>query len=125
MHVLGRVPDADLRGLYEGAVGFVFPSLFEGFGIPPLEAMQLGLPVLCARTSALPEVLGQAPLWFDPRDVGDMIGVLRRFAHMPDQDRRAMQVMGRAIAAQYRWSTSAKKLLDVLGGISPPVRAAA
>ena len=114
VHVLGRVPDADLRGLYEGAAGFVFPSLFEGFGIPPLEAMQLGVPVLCARSGAMPEVLGQTPLWFDPRDVGDMIHVLQRFARMPQQDRRAMQVLGRAVAAQYRWSASAARLLSVL-----------
>jgi len=52
------VADCDLRGLYEGAAGFVFPALHEGFGIPPLEAMRLGVPVVCARSGATPEVLG-------------------------------------------------------------------
>lgn len=114
IHLLGRVPDADLRGLYAGAAGFVFPSLHEGFGIPPLEAMQLGVPVLCARSGAMPEVLGSAPLWFDPHDVGDMATTLRRFTRMPDPARREMRVIGRAVAAQYSWRASAQRLLQII-----------
>jgi len=116
VRALGRVPDADLRGLYEGAAGFVFPSLYEGFGIPPLEAMQLGVPVLCARSGAMPEVLGHAPMWFDPRDVGDMVQALRRFAYLSPDQRRGLQVMGRAMADQYRWRDSAARLLEVVDG---------
>ncbi|WP_415919319.1 glycosyltransferase family 4 protein [Tateyamaria sp. SN6-1] len=114
VHMLGRVPDEDLRGLYEGARGFVFPSLFEGFGIPPLEAMQLGVPVLCARAGAMPEVLGQAPVWFDPRDVGDIMVSLQAFARLTARDRRSMAVIGRAVAAQYQWADSARVLRDIL-----------
>ena len=122
VRALGRVPDSDLRGLYEGAAGFVFPSLHEGFGIPPLEAMQLGVPVLCARAGAMPEVLGQAPMWFDPLDVRDMAQALNEFARLRPDQLRALQVMGRAIASQYRWRDSATKLCDVLenhAGVAP------
>ncbi|MEM8654408.1 MAG: glycosyltransferase family 1 protein [Pseudomonadota bacterium] len=126
VRLLGRVPDADLRGLYEGAAGFVFPSLYEGFGIPPLEAMQLGVPVLCARSGAMPEVLGQGPQWFDPRDETDMVAALQRFARLSQTDREAMRVMGRAVAAQYRWRGTAERLQGVVLGhvqARPPSRA--
>lgn len=110
---LGRVPDRDLRALYEGAGAFVFPSLYEGFGIPPLEAMQLGVPVLCARRGAMPEILGNVPLWFDPLDVGDMIRALQAFGAMDASARAAMRVMGKAMAAQYRWDHSATQLVKI------------
>ena len=114
VRTLGRVPDSDLRGLYEGASAFVFPSLNEGFGIPPLEAMVLGVPVLCARSGAMPGVLGDGPIWFDPRDVQDMSVALRCFAHMPNSEKRQMQQRGRAVAEQYRWRDSATKLREIL-----------
>jgi glycosyltransferase involved in cell wall biosynthesis len=64
----GWLHDADLEGLYRAAVCFVFPSLREGFGLPVLEAMRRGLPVACGRVSAIPEVAGDAALYFDPRE---------------------------------------------------------
>ena len=118
LHLLGRVPDADLRGLYEGAAGFVFPSLFEGFGIPPLEAMQLGRPVLCARSGALPKVLGDVPLWFDPRDIADMTRALDAFAGMGQGARAALGQAGRARAALYRWHASAGLLMDAVASVA-------
>ncbi|MEM6897207.1 MAG: glycosyltransferase family 1 protein [Pseudomonadota bacterium] len=114
LHLLGRVPDADLRGLYEGAAGFVFPSLHEGFGIPPLEAMQLGVPVLCARSGAMPEVLGDAPIWFSARDPADINRALRAFAGLSAGDRAAMVARGRKVAARYTWRGSAAKMLQIL-----------
>ena len=132
LHLLGRVPDADLRGLYEGAAGFVFPSLYEGFGIPPLEAMQLGVPVLCARSGAMPEVLGDAPLWFDPRDVGDMARALEHFAAMDVAERLALSQVGLVHAGLYSWERSAELLVEavqsVAGGgirVNPLARVAA
>ena len=122
---LGRVPDEDLRALYEGAAGFVFPSLHEGFGIPPLEAMQLGVPVLCARSGAMPQVLGSAPLWFDPLDVQDMARVLRDFSLMDGAGRAALRVMGRATAAQYRWDQSADRLVETVARVMGRVHAPA
>lgn len=116
VHQLGRVPDNDLRGLYEGAAGFVFPSLHEGFGIPPLEAMELGVPVICARSGAMPDVLGDAPLWFDPRDSVDMTRALQDFAQMSEGDSQKMIERGHRVASGYRWRDSALQLQKVLTG---------
>ncbi len=68
----GEVSDGDLECLYRGAMAYVFPSLYEGFGLPPFEAMALGTPVVAASRAALPEVLGSAALYFDPEDIEDM-----------------------------------------------------
>lgn len=111
---LGRVPDTDLRGLYDGAAGFVFPSLNEGFGIPPLEAMELGVPVICARSGAMPDVLGDAPMWFDPRNGADMARAMGEFSKLSQPARAAMVVRGKTVAAQYRWHDSAARLLAVV-----------
>lgn len=111
---LGRVSDSGLRALYEGAAGFVFPSLSEGFGIPPLEAMSLGIPVLAARRAALPEVLGTAPLWFDPFSTADIARALRAFADLGPAARSRMATEGRARAAQYGWDRSAARLASLL-----------
>ncbi len=111
---LGRVPDRDLRGLYEGAAGFVFAALHEGFGIPPLEAMRLNVPVVCARSGAMPEVLGDAPLWFDPRDVDDLSRVLRYFAKMSGEQVASMIGRGHAVAEKHCWRESAAELAAML-----------
>lgn len=111
---LGRVSDAELRALYAGAGAFIFPSLHEGFGIPPLEAMSLGVPVLAARGAAMPEVLGDAAMWFDPYSVADMAGVLRAFADLSAGARRRMIAAGQAQAAGFTWQASADRLVTVL-----------
>ena len=68
VRVLGKIPDGDLPALYAGASWFVFPSLYEGFGLPVLEAMACGTPVVCSGTSSLPEIAGDAAITFDPSD---------------------------------------------------------
>jgi len=72
VHLLEYVPTEDLRYLYSGAYCFVFPSLYEGFGLPPLEAMSFGCPVITSRISSLPEVCGDAALYADPYDIYDI-----------------------------------------------------
>ena len=111
---LGRVSDSDLHGLFRGSAGFVFPSLHEGFGIPPLEAMQLGVPVLSSATSAMPEILGDAPMWFDPRDQAGLTEQLRWFAGMEPSERKRRIDLGLAQAARYSWQSSAEVLADCL-----------
>jgi len=114
---LGRVSDGELRALYEGAVGFVFPSLHEGFGIPPLEAMALGVPVLAARAAAMPEVLADAAMWFDPLSVEDMARSLHAFGCVSSDKRAGMIDVGYAQAALYSWEQSADRLVSVLCGV--------
>ncbi len=70
--LLGHVPSDDLRYLYRGAYCFVFPSLYEGFGLPPIEAMSFGCPVITSNVASLPEVCGDAALYIDPYDINDM-----------------------------------------------------
>jgi len=111
LRLLGRVTDAELRALMDGALAFVWPALSEGFGIPPLEAMACGLPVLSSDTSAMPEVLGDAPLWFDPRSTADIARALAACATMPATQRAAMVARGQARARAYSWEDSARRLL--------------
>jgi glycosyltransferase involved in cell wall biosynthesis len=117
----GRVSDGQLRALYDGAAGFVFPSLYEGFGIPPLEAMACGVPVLAARGTALPEVLGDAALWFDPRDTADITRALCRFAGLTAAERAILIAKGRARARSFTWDASAVRLMQVLAGAVAPM----
>jgi glycosyltransferase involved in cell wall biosynthesis len=69
---LGRVSDEELASLYSGAVCFVFPSLYEGFGLPVLEAMACGCPVVASRQASIPEVCGDAAIFFDPNEIEDI-----------------------------------------------------
>lgn len=112
VRVLGRVDDGTLRSLYEGALGFVFPSLYEGFGMPPLEAMQVGTPVLAANRTAMPEILKNAPLWFDPTDVVEMSKVMIQFANLPKGERANMVRRGKDVAEQFTWTRSASLLVQ-------------
>jgi len=76
---IGRVPDADMPAIYAAAEALVFPSFYEGFGFPPLEAFGCGTPVVCANTSSLPEVVSNAALAVDPRDprkLAEAVGVI-------------------------------------------------
>jgi glycosyltransferase involved in cell wall biosynthesis len=114
---LGRVSEPELKALYEGAAGFVYPSLYEGFGIPPLEAMQLGIPVLAARRTALPEVLGDAPLWFDPTHVPDMARALQAFDDLDPCGRRQMSEKGLRRCGLFDWDRSAGDLVSLLLGM--------
>jgi glycosyltransferase involved in cell wall biosynthesis len=110
---LGRVSDAELRALYESALCLVFPSRYEGFGLPPLEAMWCGCPVIAARAGAMPEVCGDAALWFDaarPDGLGDAIARLVNDATL----RENLVAAGRSQAASFSWERAAKRLLGFL-----------
>lgn len=114
--LLGRVTDAERDLLYRNAEALLFPSLYEGFGIPVLEAMRSGLPVVTTRTSALPEVAGEAALYAsDPHDSGGMAAALRRLRDDPELRRRLIAA-GRRQAAQFTWDRCA-------AGVAAAVRA--
>src|SRR6185437_2069403 len=105
-----RVLDRDLPTLYRGATALVCASLYEGFGIPPLEAMACGVPVASSTGGALSEVLGEAVLRFDPLDLDGMCAALE--AVLTDEDARArLIVAGRARARAYTWEGSARMAL--------------
>ncbi len=108
----GFVPDADLPAVYAGAQVMAFPSEFEGFGLPVLEAMACGAPVVCSNTSSLPEVAGDAALLVDPLDVNILADALARVL----QDaplREQMRARGLLQAARFSWSRAAEETLAV------------
>jgi glycosyltransferase involved in cell wall biosynthesis len=106
----GYIADEDLPAIYGSATAFVFPSLYEGFGLPPLEAMACGTPVACSDTSSMPEVVGDAAVTFDPQDEDAMAEALRRIVR--DADLRAeLQVRGLRRAAQFSWKRAARETI--------------
>lgn len=109
---LGPVPEADLPALYAGAALFVFPSLYEGFGLPVLEAMACGVPVICSNTSSLPEVAGEAAIMVNPLDVDGLAAAMERV--LGDQAlREEMSGKGMMQAGSFSWERTARETLQV------------
>ena len=111
---LGYVPDADLPALYAGAAAFAMPSLYEGFGLPCVEAMAAGTPVVAADRAALPEACGGAALLVDPDDADAFAAALIRAA---GADRERLAVAGRARAAGLSWARSAESVDAAIGAL--------
>ena len=120
VRLLGRIPDRDLPALYSGASWFVFPSLYEGFGLPVLEAMACGTPVVCSNTSSLPEIVGDAAITFDPVDTE---GIAKALAHALADPERAKEMGKKALqqAHQFNWERTAQLAYqcyrEVLAGV--------
>ena len=112
---LGYVDDGDLPALLSGATAFLFPSLYEGFGMPVLEAMACGAPVLTSTTSALPEVAGDAALLVDPADTAAIARGIARLAADPGL-RADLRARGLARAARFTWERCARETREVLLG---------
>lgn len=106
----GFVSDAELAALYNRATALVFPSLYEGFGLPLLEALQCGGRVVCADASSLPQVVGDAALLFPPRDAGALVEQLLRIVS-DDALRDELTRRGAAQAARFRWRDTAQNTL--------------
>ncbi len=119
LHMTGYVDDAHVAALYSGALAFVFPSLYEGFGFPVLESMHCGTPVLCAETSSLPELVGAAALLVDPLSVDAISAGMARLV----QD-AALRVdlieRGAAQVAQFTWQRAAEQTLQALHEAAAP-----
>jgi len=113
VEMLGYVPDASLPGLYAGADLLVYPSLYEGFGLPPLEAMACGTPVLASNAASLPEVCGDAACFCDPRDASGMARALEELL-ADEAARKRLRLAGLERARGFTWRESARRLLDVL-----------
>jgi glycosyltransferase involved in cell wall biosynthesis len=109
------VERADLPALYSGALAFTFPSLYEGFGLPALEAMSCGTPVVASNASSIPEVVGDAGLLLDPRDVGAWAGAVEQLSY-DDAAQRDMSRKGLARAGRFTWERCARETFGVLVG---------
>ena len=108
----GGVSSEDLPALYSGALAFVLPSLYEGFGLPVLEAMSCGAPVITSNTSSLPEVAGNAAILVSPQDLVGLAAAMQRLA-LDAGLRRQMSERGAAQAARFSWERAARETLAV------------
>ena len=109
--------DDDLAKLYRQAVAFIYPSLYEGFGLPPLEAMAQGCPVVSSQTSSMPEVLGDAAEYFDPEHVDDMGAAIERVAYSTERS-EALTRKGHVRATMFDWSTCAAQTTQLYQTLS-------
>ena len=110
----GYVPDDDLVALYNAADLFVYPSIFEGFGLPPLEAMACGTPVIASNTSSLPEVLGDAALIVDPLDLERLACTM--LTVLQDTELCAgLSVRGRKRTDAFSWQATARAIVESNG----------
>ncbi len=109
---LGRLTDQEMIEVYKKSQAFVFPSLIEGFGLPGLEAMAIGLPVIAARASCLPEIYGDAALYFDPYDVNDLVSKIKLIIN----DQKLCQMLiakGQLQVKKYSWAKMAKETWEI------------
>ena len=113
VHLLGYVPDADLPALLAGATCFVFPSLYEGFGLPVLEAQNLGVPVMTSHNSALPEIAGDAALLVDPTDVDAIAQAMLQLSR-DETLRQRLIAAGHVNVQRFSWTKAAAETLAVL-----------
>ena len=113
VHLVGLVADQDLFGLYKYALAYVFPSFYEGFGLPPLEAMQCGTPVIASNTSATPEVCGEGnALFFDPYNIDDIKDKMRIIATDPTVRQRLID-RGYERVKAFSWKEMAQSVLNL------------
>ncbi len=114
--VLGYIPDKHKPALYRGALCFLFPSFYEGFGLPVLEAMACGIPVITSATSSLPEVVGEAGILVDPFNVNDIAAALHELIDEPGGSALRQHLSKRAVeqASQFTWDKTAETTLQAL-----------
>ena len=111
---VGRVSDEQLKALYQNAIGIVFPSLYEGFGLPPLEAMSCNSLALVSNRASLPEVCEKAALYCDPEDINSIAQGIAALVQLSPAERREKLAIARIQAQKYTWKKSVDRLLDHL-----------
>jgi glycosyltransferase involved in cell wall biosynthesis len=109
VHFTGFIDDADLPALYSGALLMAYPSLYEGFGLPPLEAMACGTPIVSSNTSSLPEVIGDAGIMVDPLDIAAMTEQIKRVLDNSEL-RHTLKTRGQLRVQRFNWQTAATQL---------------
>ncbi|HUE75895.1 MAG TPA: glycosyltransferase family 1 protein [Chloroflexota bacterium] len=118
VHFLGRVRSEFLPALYSGATALVYPSLYEGFGLPALEAMACGTPVIASSAGALPEVCGNAAILVDPLAISELANAMDRVARQPSL-RQELVGLGFARVAEFTWEATATATLDAYRRAAP------
>jgi glycosyltransferase involved in cell wall biosynthesis len=113
----GYVSETDLPTLYSGALCFIYPSYFEGFGLPPLEAMKCGAPVIVGNQTSLPEVVGDAGLMVNPFDEAEIASALARLIDSPGL-REELRVKGLKRARSFSWHETARRTLEVYNQVA-------
>ncbi|MBA2749942.1 MAG: glycosyltransferase family 4 protein [Tatlockia sp.] len=108
----GYIPDSDLSAIYSGAIAFVYPSLYEGFGLPPLEAMQCGIPVITSNTSSLPEVVGNAGITIDPQQSDELCQAMLDVVNN-SKLRAQMSLLSLEQASKFSWKKCAEQTVEV------------
>ena len=114
--LLGHIPQRDLACLYHDALAMVFPSLFEGFGLPILEAFHSGCPVVCSATTSCPEIAGAAAAYIDPENPATIVAVLERL-DASDPERERLVAAGRAQAAQFSWEETGRHTFETIQAV--------
>ncbi|MCL4397617.1 glycosyltransferase family 4 protein [Patescibacteria group bacterium] len=114
----GYIPDTEVAGLMKGAAAYVLPSLYEGFGIPAVEAMATGVPVVVSRVSSLPEVCGECTIYIEnPYEVESIRSALEKVLEMGDSERKNQIKAGLKLVKRYNWEDTAKQTLEVLKNV--------
>lgn len=112
IHFTGFIPDDDVDALMKRASLFVFPSLYEGFGLPILDAQEAGIPIACSDVAALPEVAGEGAILFDPLSIDDMAAKLKRALLDPDL-RETLTRKGKVNATKFSWDKAARETMGI------------
>jgi len=112
IHLVGHVPDDDLKAIYNGATALVYPSLYEGFGLPIVEAMACGCPVICSNAASMPEVAGDAAILIDPQRSDELAHAIDTLVHGTDL-RNSLVAKGFKQALTFTWDDTARKTLEV------------
>jgi glycosyltransferase involved in cell wall biosynthesis len=119
IRITGYLPESELAALYSRAAIFAFPSLDEGFGMPALEAMAAGIPVVAGNRSALPEICGDGALLVDPESEEELGNALNALAGKNGTDLLELVERGKSRAAGFTWSKAVQKTLDVYRELTP------
>ncbi len=121
LHRTGYIEGADKAALLAGALALVFPSLYEGFGFPVVEAMRSGTPVIASNTSSLPELVGDCGILVDPLNTADIAAAMRRISD-DERLRNDLGAQGRARAQRFNWETAALQVLDAFAELGADLR---